>query len=231
MISGIIKPVSGNVFVYGNDTQKIQIGKLSEKAAYIYQNPEEMFIEDSIRKDIEYFLKSRRYENYQEAVNNIVDILDLAKLQDKDGRLLSGGQQRRASIAIGVACNPSVILLDEPTGSLDISNRKNMVSILEHLRDKIKTAVITTHDMQLVAEWADRIVVMKEGKILAIGNKHDIFNNKELLKKANLKSPQIVELCQELDITPLIFTLNEFERRVFKTREGSNYGIYDKALQ
>jgi energy-coupling factor transport system ATP-binding protein len=143
-------------------------------------------------------------------VDQVINGLHLTELQHHNGRLLSGGQQRRASLAIGVATYPSIILLDEPTGSLDISSRKEMIAMLNYLQDKVKTVVIATHDMQLAAEWANRVVVMKDGSIIEDSDKYTVFGNPELLAKANLRPPQIVELSRELGINPVAFSLNEF---------------------
>jgi energy-coupling factor transport system ATP-binding protein len=210
LISGIVKPLTGNVTVYDLNTKLASPEKLAESVTYIFQNPEEMFIEDSIRKDVEYFFKARRHPELDKLVDQVINGLQLSELQHQNGRLLSGGQQRRASLAIGVATYPSVILLDEPTGSLDISSRKEMIAMLNYLQDKVKTVVIATHDMQLAAEWANRIVVMKDGSIIEDSDKYTVFGNSELLAKANLRPPQIVELSRELGITPVAFSLNEF---------------------
>ena len=73
---------------------------------------------------------------------------------------MSGGQMRRASLAIGIALNPGILLLDEPTANLDIATRREILTVLEEMKDIIQTAVIATHDMQLVCQWADRIVAL-----------------------------------------------------------------------
>lgn len=231
LISGIMKPSAGDVTVYGANTRQVAPDKLAETVAYIFQNPEEMFIEDCIRKDVEYFFKARQYPNLEVLVDQVVKGLQLEELQSRDGRLLSGGQQRRASLAIGIAAHPSIILLDEPTGSLDISSRKEMVAMLEYLKDRVKTVVIATHDMQLVAEWANRVVVMKDGKILEDSDKYKVFGNPALLREANLKPPQIVELCRELGVNPVAFSVSEFSARLAPGKEEEYLGICLEAVQ
>lgn len=231
LITGIIKPLTGEMKVFGSSTRDVPPEKLAEKVTYIFQNPEEMFIEDCIRKDIEYFFQVRQHPNLNVLVDQIVKGLQLTELQNKDGRLLSGGQQRRASLAIGVATLPSIILLDEPTGSLDISSRKEMIAMLEYLKDRVKTVVIATHDMQLVADWASRVVVMKDGRILEDSNKYKVFGNRVLLKEANLRPPQIVELCHELGINPVAFSLREFAARLVREKEVDSLGIYHEVVQ
>lgn len=230
LISGLTKPWSGEVNVCGTNTRRVSPEIMAGKVSYIFQNPEEMFIEDSVRNDIEYFLKARKVPDLNERVDGIVNVLQLAGIQDQNGRLLSGGQQRRASLAIGVASQPAVILLDEPTGSLDIASRREMVALLEYLREQSKTVIIATHDMQLAAEWANRMVVMKEGKILADSTPDRIFADRKLLEEANLKAPQVVELCLELGINPPALSIKDFSQRLSR-KEDDNLGIYHEAVR
>src|SRR5699024_11562890 len=121
----------------------------------IYQNPEEMFIEDSVRKDVEFFLKARKIPQYEEKVAEILEQFDLTNLQERDSRLMSGGQQRRASLAIGVAMNPSVILLDEPTANLDIATTTPITSLTKQLKDRVEAVIVAAKDRQLVADGAN----------------------------------------------------------------------------
>ncbi|MBM7570010.1 ABC transporter ATP-binding protein [Aquibacillus albus] len=210
MITGIIKPKHGNVFVCGENAGNTPPEKLSEKVTYIYQNPEEMFIEDSIRKDIEYFLKVRDVPDTEQFFSKLVERFHLKEIENKDGRLLSGGQQRRSSMAIGLGMRPQVILLDEPTASLDISSRKEMLLMLEQLKDSVKTVVVATHDMQLVAEWANRVIVMDQGEIVKDGSSHDIFSDVALLEKASIQAPQIIKLGQALNLNPVPLSVDAF---------------------
>ena len=90
----------------------------------MFQNPEEMFIDDSVRKEIEFYLKARKVENYLLLVDQILEDFDLMIYKHQDARLLSGGQQRRVSLAIGAAMRPSIIILDEPTANLDIATKE-----------------------------------------------------------------------------------------------------------
>ncbi|CAM4288059.1 ABC transporter ATP-binding protein [Paenibacillus tarimensis] len=222
LITGVTKPESGSVHVKGIDTLRTSPESLADLVTYIYQNPEDMFIEDSIRKDVEFFLKARKVENYQEKVDRILASFNLTGLQERDGRLLSGGQQRRASLAIGVAMDPSIILLDEPTASLDIATRKDIVSMLTEVRRHVDTVIIATHDMQLVAEWASRIIVMHEGQVIHDGTRESVFGDPYLLAQAGLTAPQIVELSRRMGMQPLCYTVEEFAARC---RAGQEEGV------
>lgn len=210
LMAGIVKPSQGEVTVLNIQASKSTPEKLGKHVSYVYQNPEEMFIEDSVKKEIELFLKARKVKDYEDIVEHILHDFGLTELQERDARLLSGGQKRRVSLAIGAAMQPSVILLDEPTANLDIATKKHVVHMLETLKDHVKTVVIASHDMQLVSEWATRIIVMHNGEIIGDGNRHNIFSNHKLLETAGLVIPQIVELGLKLGISEPIYTVEDF---------------------
>lgn len=213
LITGVTKPEGGHVRVKGVDTLRTPPEQLADMVTYIYQNPEEMFIEDSIRKDVEFFLKARGVQGYERKVDDILESFGLTELQHRDGRLLSGGQQRRASLAIGVAMNPSVILLDEPTANLDIATRKDITRLLQQLNRHVETVIVATHDMQLVAEWANRVIVMHQGRMIRNGTRESVFADADLLELAGLTAPQILELSRSLGMPQLCYTVDEFAQR------------------
>lgn len=209
LISRLLKPIEGNVIVNGEYLSEKSPEEVSDIVSYIHQNPEEMFIDDSIEKDVAYFLKSRKIKGYEDIVEKILHQLNLHRIREKDSRLLSGGQQRRVSLAIGMGMTPEVILLDEPTASLDISSRRELLKILDLLKEYIKTTLIATHDMQLVADWANRVIVLSQGEVIFDGEPRDLFKNREILKVANLVQPQIVELSHEIIEDSICLSVDE----------------------
>ena len=211
LISRLIKPLNGEVEIDGHSIKNKSLEEVSNYVSYIQQNPEEMFIDDTIEKDVAYFLKSRNIEGYGKIVEEILEQLNLKEIKDKDARLLSGGQQRRVSLAIGMGMTPKVILLDEPTASLDILSRRELLKLLEILKGYIKTSIVATHDMQLVADWADRVIVMNGGSVIFDDTPKELFKNKVVLKKANLVPPQVVELCYELEMPVVALSIDEIE--------------------
>lgn len=221
LISKLIKPMDGNIKVMSEDISSKSPEVVCNSVSYIKQNPEEMFIDDSIEKDVAYFLKARNKENYQEIVDEILRELALIEIKEKDPRLLSGGQQRRVSLAIGMGMTPEVILLDEPTASLDISSRKELLKILELLNKYIKTSVVATHDMQLVADWASRVIMVNKGKIIFDGKPQELFKREDILRTANLISPQIVELSRVLGLEEISLRVDDILDYICIERESS----------
>ncbi|WP_160135550.1 ABC transporter ATP-binding protein [Halococcus salsus] len=214
LITGLETPDSGSIVVNGTNTDTVLPEQLAEEIAYVKQNPEEMFIADSVRADVAHYLSDRGYPDADERVDDVIEFLDLESLQARDGRLLSVGQQRRASLAIGLATDPSIVLLDEPTGSLDLASREELNRTLDRAGKRVETVVVATHDLELAASWATRVVVLNDGDIISDGPPADVFANLGPLEQANLQPPQVVRLGAELgsDLPPL--TVDAFANRL-----------------
>jgi energy-coupling factor transport system ATP-binding protein len=227
LITGLIKPLNGMVKVYGVSTKESSPEALAQKVSLVYQNPEEMFIKDSIRGDIEYAMKVRHKEDYMKRTEELMQMFNLKELEGRDGRLLSGGQMRRASLAVGIALNPAILLLDEPTASLDIATRREIIRMLETMKESLETVIIATHDMQLVAEWADRIIVLNEGHIIADGSRHEIFENKQILQRAGIEPPEIFEMGKQLHSKARCYSVNDFAEQF---SIGHKEGQVDEAI-
>ena len=222
LITGLESPDEGRVTVLGHNTDETRPEELADDTVYIHQNPEEMFVEDTVRKDVAYYLESRGAPNVGQRVDEVIEYLDLAALADRDGRLLSLGQQRRASLAIGLATDPTVVLLDEPTGSLDLQSRREVTAMLEKAESRVETVVVASHDLQLVAAWADRVIVLDEGGIVGDGPPGAVFGDTELLASTGLRQPQVVELGNRLGATEPILTSDEMVQVVGHDRDGDN---------
>ena len=210
LMVGLLKPASGEILIGGESIRKKKTEDLSRKISLVYQNPEEMFIKDSIEADIAYAMQVRNVENYRERTEALLERFRLLPLKKRDGRLLSGGQMRRASLAIGVALNPGILLLDEPTANLDIATRKEIMRTLSDMKGITETVMIATHDMQLVCEWAERIIVLCGGRVVADGPRDEIFGNKEVIRTVGIRPPEIFSMGRALDEKALCYTVDEF---------------------
>ena len=212
LLVGLMKPSAGSVSLYGRSLRDVRPEALSREISMVYQNPEDMFIKDSIEKDIAYAMEARGVPDTTARTDRLLERFRLADLRDRDGRLLSGGQMRRASLAIGVALDPGILLLDEPTANLDIATRKEIMRTLEDLKEITETVVIATHDMQLVCEWAQRIIVLCGGRVVADGSRDEIFGDRALIEQVGIRPPEIFTMGQTLDPAALCYTIDDFLR-------------------
>lgn len=210
LMVGLLRPQKGTVSLLGEPIGGKKAEDLSRQISLVYQNPEEMFIKDSIHADIAYAMQVRGVPHWEERTQALLERFRLMELQNRDGRLMSGGQMRRASLAIGVALEPGILLLDEPTANLDIATRREIMGVLEDMKDIIQTAVIATHDMQLVCQWAERIIVLCGGRVVADGTRDEIFSRRDLVDLVGIRPPEIFSMARALDPSALCYTVEEF---------------------
>ena len=210
LMVGLLRPGEGTVSLFGEPIGEKRAEDLSRQISLVYQNPEEMFIKDSIRGDIAYAMQVRQVPRWEQRTEDLLARFRLTDLAQRDGRLMSGGQMRRASLAIGIALDPGILLLDEPTANLDIATRREIRSVLEEMKGITETAVIATHDMQLVCQWADRIIVLSGGKVVADGTRDEVFSQREVVDQVGIRPPEIFTMAQALDPAALCYTIEEF---------------------
>ena len=210
MMTGLLKPSEGTVTLKDRNIRDTRPEELSRYVSLVYQNPEDMFIKDSIEHDIAFAMQVRNLEGWQEKTGRLLERFRLSDLRQRDGRLLSGGQMRRASLAIGIALNRQILLLDEPTANLDIATRKEIMRTLNDMKNITETVMIATHDMQLVCEWAQRIIVLWQGQVIADGSRDEIFGNREVAEKTGIRPPEIFSMGKALDERAFCYTVDDF---------------------
>ena len=210
LMCGLIRPQAGEVRLAGRATRSLTPEDISGVISLVYQNPEQMFIKDSVRADVEFAMRARGVEGWQERAQELIDRFRLADLADHDGRLMSGGQMRRASLAIGVALDPPILLLDEPTANLDIATRREIVRTIADLRGITDTVVIATHDMQLVCQFADRMIVLDQGEVIGDGAPEEVFANRTVVERSGICPPEIYAMGAALDRHAVCFEMEEF---------------------
>ncbi len=213
LLAGILVPREGEVEICDINTRSRSAARLAEHAAYLWQQPQQMFLKESIQSDIALYPHERKISGWQQLVEDTLAKVRLTSFADRDGRTLSGGQQRRATLAIGLAMRPSVLLLDEPTASLDIVSRDAVIRMLDELSDVIACSVVATHDMTLVSEWATRVIVLRNGTVAADLTPRELFGHPDLLAQAHLMPPQITQLGQAVGMNPMPLSVDEFVAR------------------
>ena len=219
LMVGLLKPTEGEIFLNGRSLHGVKPEGLCREVSMVYQNPEDMFIQDSIEADIAFAMKARGLPDADARTDALLARFRLAGLRGRDGRLLSGGQMRRASLAIGIALDPGLLLLDGPTANLAIASRQEIMRTLEEMKQITETVMIATHDMQLVCEWAERIIVLCGGRVVADGPRDAIFRDGELLRIVGIRPPEIFAMGRALDPASACYTIDDFLAR-FTGRAG-----------
>jgi energy-coupling factor transport system ATP-binding protein len=212
--NGLLLPSEGSVKILGEDTRKMLPSEIAKRVGYIFQNPDLQIFETSVRKEVEFGLKNIGVSK-EEADRRIKDVLGRLELLEMVGRIpksLGRGSRQRVALASVLVMEPKVLVVDEPTTGQDPKMAREVMDITKEYRKKGNTVIVISHNMNLVAEYVDRLVVMKKGEIVSDGNVREVFQQTDLLKKTYLTPPQITELAlglQEYGVPPDILTVDE----------------------
>jgi cobalt/nickel transport system ATP-binding protein len=197
-LNGVIRLDSGEILFHNIklDYKRKSLIELRKKVGMVFQNPDDQIIASTVEGEISFglFNIGMNKEEVRKKVNTIMNDFDLMKHSNRPPHLLSGGEKKRVSIADIMVMDPEVILFDEPTASLDNKNIKLLKEQMKQLHEKDVTLIISTHDMNFVWEWADRVVVFSEGEIIADNKPDIIFSNEDVVEKASLQKPILFEL-------------------------------------
>lgn len=198
----LLLPNEGTVWIDGKDTHaKERLWEIRSQVGMVFQNPDNQIIGTSVEEDVAFGPENKNIE--PEKIRKIVKtVLRKVKLWDRrkaSPSILSGGQKQRLATADALAGLPACLVLDEPTAMLDPDSRKEVINIVKELnRKEGMTIILITHHTDEVVD-ADRIVLMKDGKIIGDDIPKKIFADYELLKKAKMDIPPVVELGMRLE--------------------------------
>jgi energy-coupling factor transport system ATP-binding protein len=208
LMNGILKPSSGEVLVHGKSTADYKFADLAKRVAYIFQVPEKQFIRNTVADEMAHGVRALGLSE-AEVESRVNGALHSVALQERKGAspyLLSHGQKRRLSVACMVVSEPEVVILDEPTFGQDWLQAQRLMDYLRELADKGAAVTFITHDMRLVAQYADRCVAMTGGEIIFDGTPIDLFSSAAVLQRASLKPPPVFEFSAELLGKPVLQT-------------------------
>jgi energy-coupling factor transport system ATP-binding protein len=213
-LNGLLKPSSGRVIVDGVETTKSTVAQLSRKVGLVFQNPDHQLFCETVEDEVAFALKNYGFDEatIKQRVAYVLDLLDLSSYRDSSPLLLSGGEKKRAALACVLAWEPKYIVIDEPTIGQDYGQKQKLRDFLRNLNSEGKTVIIVTHDVEFAAECSSTVILMSGGKIIAEGSKDKVLTDPDIVTKAALVLPQVVEVFQ-------MFPEWNFPRKVFDIDE------------
>lgn len=192
-------PQKGSVRVEGLEVNKKTERLIRTKVGIVFQDPDDQIFSLTVREDICFGPQNMGLSpgEIQERVESALEAVRIKDLAEKAPYLLSYGQKKRVAIAGILAMSPGIIILDEPFAFLDPRGKRSLLEIMDTLAQQGKTIVIATHDVDLAAEWADKIVVIKDGRVLAEGPKN-ILIDPQVIEEADLDYPTVAKIFRNL---------------------------------
>lgn len=203
-LNGLLKPSQGYVKCGGIDTsQKRVIKKLVKEVGYVFQNPDHQLFNNEVRKEIAYAPKNvgLSEEEIEERVTEAAAVAGIKEdYLSMHPFFLPKGLRQRVSIASILALRPKVIIVDEPTTGQDYRQSVEIMEFLKKLNEERgHTIIIITHEMDIVAKFAKRVIVLCQGKILLDGDTKEVFSQPDVLAKAYVKVPEATRIAQALN--------------------------------
>ncbi len=199
--NGILTPTEGQVFLEGRESRSAGIDALARIVGYVYQNPDHQIFARTVKEEVA-FGPRHLGMSAAEVGRAVSQALTLVGMQDDaevDPFLLGRGKRQKLAVASVIAIGSPVLVVDEPTTGLDLQGSLSILHLLRDWNADGRTVVIITHDMDIVAEFAKRTVVVAEGRILADAPTRAVLTDQALLARAFIAAPQIVRLAQNLD--------------------------------
>lgn len=224
--NGLLRPTQGKAVIQNQETTKCTIGDLARTVGYVFQNPDHQIFSSSVKDEISYGLRNLGLSETEinSRTKEALSFVGLEGKEDSHPLNLGKGERQKLAVASILAMQPEVIIIDEPTTGLDWRGALQMMEMVKQLHQQGHTIILIGHDMNLVADYAHRVIVMGGGEILADGSPQEVFGQVEILKKAFLKPPQITQLAINLaDLGfPNIINVDDMEKEVLR-RVGFNH--------
>ncbi len=200
-LNGILRPHSGEVVVKGETITKKNIRTCRETVGIVFQDPDDQVLAPSVEEDIAFgpINMGLSRKEVETRVKEALEMVGLTGFEERAPHHLSGGQKKLVAIAGILAMRPEVIVLDEPTAGLDpLSSVRILELIMKMNRELGITLLLSTHDVDVVPYFAERVFVLHHGRLEADGSPDEIFNDPELLRKAHLRLPRVAEVFEML---------------------------------
>ncbi|ANU26260.1 energy-coupling factor ABC transporter ATP-binding protein [Planococcus versutus] len=193
--------LEGTVMLDGKDMSDYELGQLSEKIGYVFQNPFTQIsgVKDTVFEEVAYGLENLGVpvEEIYPRVEDVLTLVNIQDLREKNPFELSGGQRQRVALASIIVMDPEILVIDEPSSQLDPIGTDQVFEIIRLMKEKGKTIILVEHKMDLVAEYSDTLILLDKGTISVQGETRKVLSD-PLYASANVQYPHVTEVALEL---------------------------------
>ncbi len=212
--NGILRPDSGEILIDGKQLKynKKSLVNARQKVGIVFQNPDDQIFAPTVEEDVAFGPLNLKLpiDEVRKRVTDALRRVGMEGFEKKAPHYLSGGQKKRIAIAGILAMKPEIMILDEPMAGLDPVGAAKIINLLKELNEEGITILISTHDVNIIQDYVDKIFIINDGEIIGDGCPEDIFSKKDLLKKAHLKLPIIARLFEKLEDNNIIQCNGEY---------------------
>jgi len=200
---GLLRPDGGQIIVNGHDTRETKVADLVSDVGYVFQNPDHQLFANTVEDELRFSLRVRvlSAEEVERRIADTLGIVGLEGLRDRHPFSLSRGQRQNLAVATALIHDPKLILLDEPTTGQDRRNLSGLLGMLSRLNQEGNTTIMITHDMDIVAAYATRVIVMADGQIIFDGHPRDVFYDQFIVFVSNFAALRFKNWMKQLDVS------------------------------
>jgi len=196
LMDGLLKNYQGEVFLDGKDIRKLKPREIYSKMGLLFQNPDEQLFAPTVFEDVAFGPRNMGFaeEEVRKRCIEALELVELSGFEERSISKLSFGQKKRVALAGLLAMGHEILLLDEPTLGLDPVRERRFLGLLKRLQDERNiTLVIATHQVDIVPEIADRVLILSDGRVFFLGPPEEIFGKPQSLEKVYLRHPLVSE--------------------------------------
>nr|WP_242831879.1 ABC transporter ATP-binding protein [Desulfitobacterium hafniense] len=221
-INGLLKPTQGEVIVKGLNTKDVDTAQLAKTVGYVFQNPDHQIFSVSVEKELEFGLKNAGFTRAEiaERITQALALTGLENYRQVHPYTLSKGERQFIAVASVLALTPEILVIDEPTTGLDWVGVEKIMKLLQQLHRKGTTILMISHDMDSVADYAERVIILREGQVMIDAPPWEAFADESMLRQAAVLPPQLCVLNQRLqDLGYSAQSAEEFRQALFQLIE------------
>ena len=211
-LNGLLRPTSGMVRIGDWLTHATSVAKLAAQVGYVFQNPDDQLFKSNVKDEVKFGPINLGFspEQVEARVQEALALLELADKAGINPYDLTPTWRKRVAIAAILAMDTPIIVLDEPTTGQDYRSVQHLAGLIRYLRERSKTVIAISHDIDFVAENFARIVVMGQGQVLLDGTAEMVFTQDELLSSTDVQPPQLTRLASRLELGQIVYMVDGF---------------------
>lgn len=210
--NGLLQPTSGEVWIGDWDTSKYSVAKLASRVGYVFQNPDEQLFSRDVKTEVAFGPKNLGFgaEQVQGRVEEALAMTELSDKTETNPYDLSPTWRKMVAIASVIAMDTPIVIFDEPTTGQDAASVARIANVIRVLRERGRTVVTITHDIDFCAENFERVIAMSQGQILLDGEANDVLGREEILATTYVDPPQLTRLGKRLGFKETVRNEEEF---------------------
>ena len=200
--NGVYRPSEGTIYFHGKPVDYSRKGllQLRQKVGIVFQDPDNQLFSASVFQEISFGILNLGVpeEEARKEVERIMDEMEITPYRDRPTHALSGGQKKQVSIADILIMKPEIVILDEPAAALDPKHTVLVNQAVDRMTGEGITVMMATHDVNYAMEWADEVMIFRDGTVAAHGVPEQVFEDRQLLRETNLEQPAVLQLFDSL---------------------------------